>query len=180
MSRRARHPLSNTWSCMIARCHNPNHHAYKNYGGRGIVVCEKWRRSFKAFLEDMGPRPERHTIERIDNDGIYEPSNCCWATRHDQNRNKRNTRRITIAGISEPAASVAERVGISTANLMYRVRRGWSDITIPKAVYVKKRRIDYVVSFGVWDEPNIIQRLIESNGCNVAHMVGGRQKIHDL
>jgi len=73
---------------MRARCNNPKNAAYKNYGGRGISVCKRWD-SFQAFLEDMGERPENLTLERKDNDGNYEPENCCWDTRSNQNKNQR-------------------------------------------------------------------------------------------
>jgi hypothetical protein len=76
---------------MWQRCTNPNHKGYKNYGGRGITVCERWD-SFKNFYADMGEAPEGRSLDRINNDGNYEPSNCRWATRKEQAQNSRNTK----------------------------------------------------------------------------------------
>jgi hypothetical protein len=95
ISSNTKHGMSRTaiyhaWVAMIERCDNPKNKAYKNYGGRGITVCERWRESVANFVADMGPRPsKRHTLDRINNDGNYEPTNCRWATWDVQSRNKR-------------------------------------------------------------------------------------------
>jgi len=113
------------WQSMIARCHNPNSQYFHNYGGRGIVVCERWRNSFQAFLEDMGDRPKGTTIERIDNDGNYEPSNCRWATRTEQARNMRSNRLVTYNGEIRCVAEWAEILGIGEATIRYRLNKNW-------------------------------------------------------
>lgn len=84
-------PEYRAWSNMLGRCYRITHRRFRDYGGRGIKVCEQWRKEFTNFYEDMGKRPSiKHSLERVDNEKGYEPSNCRWATYEEQNRNRRN------------------------------------------------------------------------------------------
>jgi len=124
-------PEYHTWHGMHYRCTNPKAASWKNYGARGIRVCQRWS-DIKAFLYDMGPRPEDHTIDRIDSDGNYEPSNCRWATWQVQNDPSRWTRPrakrsdIYIIRVGERRLSVSElskELGISTQAIYQKIAR---------------------------------------------------------
>lgn len=127
------HPLYKTWAWMIERCHSPASPSYKDYGARGLTVCDRWRKGDDAaggldyFLADMGPRPSKnHSIERRDNGVGYTPSNCFWATRTAQGRNKRNNVLISHNGQTMPVSAWSEQTGIPYFTLMRRVRLGWT------------------------------------------------------
>jgi hypothetical protein len=121
------------WNNMKNRCLNPNVKAYKDYGGRGIKVCDRWIQSFENFINDMGKKPSpSHSIDRIDYNGNYEPSNCRWLLRSMQNLNKRNNRVLTIDGITDTVTGHAKRVGINRVTVGTRLIRGWpiSDVLL--------------------------------------------------
>lgn len=116
-------PEYRTWVRMISRCHNPRHTGYYKYGARGITVCDRWRKSFPLFYEDMGPRPTPlHSIERADNNGNYSPENCRWATPLEQMRNTRHNRYVTFNNETLCVSEWAARLGIGHAALMKRIK----------------------------------------------------------
>lgn len=130
-------PTHKAWLSMRQRCLCPTHPYYSYYGGRGITICKEWLGSFSAFLSDMGERPEGLTLDRIDNDGNYEPGNCRWATRAEQNRNMRRTRLLTLNGETMCIAEWSRRTGISRCAIHGRLRAGLSvedALTIPAGI----------------------------------------------
>lgn len=116
-----------TWSNIKSRCLNKNTKFYKDYGGRGIKICDRWLNSFENFYEDMGERPSnKHSLDRIDNDGDYCKENCRWATWIQQSRNSRNTRMITYKGETYCLTKWAEMLDIKYSALIYRLNKGWN------------------------------------------------------
>ena len=112
---------------MLKRCLSPQNREFVNYGGRGITVCERWRNSFALFAADMGPRPSpQHQIDRVNNDGNYEPSNVRWATPRQQGRNTRVNRKVVFNGEEMCATAFAEQVGLTVATVFGRLNDGWS------------------------------------------------------
>jgi hypothetical protein len=116
---------------MVSRCTNKSNKDYKNYGGRGIQVCDLWKDSFETFLMQMGPRPSvYHSLERLDVNGNYEAGNVTWATVAEQSVNKRSTVRITIEGETKAVSEWAEDPRcVVTAKVVYkRIERGWDPV----------------------------------------------------
>ncbi len=114
------------WSNMKSRCQNKNNPRWDDYGGRGISVCSRWE-SFEKFFADMGSPPPGMTIERKNNHGDYDPSNCKWATLIEQGRNKRTNHLITANGKTMSLAAWSEETGINRSAILSRLSRGWSD-----------------------------------------------------
>lgn len=128
-------PEYNVWASMKKRCHSPTHKSYSHYGGQNRLVCDRWRKSFAAFYQDMGPRPSaQHSLERRNNLEGYNPENCYWATITQQMRNTSTNHLITYQGETLPVVAWAERLAVPPARLYSRLRSGWSDeqtITMP-------------------------------------------------
>ena len=116
-----------TWSGMMKRCYKSSAVNYDRYGGRGIVVCDRWH-DFSVFLNDMGERPSGMSIDRIDNDGEYCKENCRWATVKEQARNRRSNINVTLEGKTQCVKGWAEDIGIRPDLIYRRIRRGWSAI----------------------------------------------------
>lgn len=110
------------------RCYNPKNKGFKNYGGRGISVCQRWLDSYDNFLNDMGKRPGAgYSIERKDTNGNYEPSNCVWATAKRQANNRTNNRMMTLHGTALNVTEWAERMHLRPGTIFERLARGWTD-----------------------------------------------------
>lgn len=128
---KTKHGLAGTreyvaWASIIHRCTNQNAKGWKDYGGRGITICDRWR-SFTNFIADVGMGAFAGcTIERIDNNGSYEPGNVRWATRKEQARNRRSNRHLTFKGRTKPIAAWADEVGVSAKVIYLRLFYGWS------------------------------------------------------
>lgn len=139
-------PELSAWSHMHQRCSNESYSLWHRYGGRGIKVCERWS-EFRAFLEDMGPRPGNgYSLDRINTDGNYEPGNCRWATVLEQMNNTSRNVLLEFRGETRTIPEWARHVGLSPKNLGQRMRDGWSverALTTPKLP--PSRRISNVV-----------------------------------
>ena len=115
-----------SWNAMHGRCNNLKSKDYKNWGGRGIEVCDSWN-SFENFYKDMGDKPTpNHSIERINNDGNYCKENCRWATKKEQQRNHRGNKVLSFEGLSLTVAEWVEKTGVTRAMIDYRLAKGFS------------------------------------------------------
>ena len=143
---RSKDPVYIVWRNMCSRCYDPNSPGYKDYGGRGIAVCDEWRGEggFIVFLREMGECEEGYTLDRINVNGNYEASNCKWSTYEEQNRNKRNNRSITFNGKNRLMVEWAELLGMSVDTLKNRLGKlGWSEekaLTTPVAIKFRNGR----------------------------------------
>ena len=150
-------PEYQAWYSMQNRCYNKNYISYPNYGDRGIKICERWKKQFENFLEDMGLKPDVvYSLDRIDNEGNYScghcddcitngwPSNCKWATRTEQNNNARSNISITYNGKTQNVASWAKEFNISKDTLGSRLKRGWD---IERALTEPVKSIGRTITF---------------------------------
>lgn len=133
----SRTPTQKSWEAMIERCTKPRHQAYARYGGRGITVCDRWRTSFSAFIEDMGVRPDGMCLDRVDPNGNYEKANCRWATMKEQAQNKRNNTFNAAAVMlirhmarrGEKHADIAHAFGVGQSTITRIVnRKQWANL----------------------------------------------------
>lgn len=113
------------WVQMRLRCTRPSYRNFRLYGGRGICVCDRWENSFDDFLADVGPRPsDKHSLERLDCNGNYEPGNVVWADAYQQNGNRRTSNRVAFHGETICAAEFARRIGVVRSTVNRALRRG--------------------------------------------------------
>lgn len=147
-------PEYRSWNSMHQRCYDENHPYYHKYGGKGVTICARWN-SFQSFYDDMGPRPDGTSLDRINPYGNYEPGNCRWATRKQQANNTRG---------SESISSMAKKCGLNPVTVRKRLRLGW-DITDALTVPVWGRPKD---------APPTLDSLAKSLGIN------NRQRMHQI
>ncbi len=132
-------PEYGIWQQMKGRCLSKTHKQYPDYGGRGITVCARWRKSFRAFYSDMGCMPQGKCLERKNNDRGYSPTNCCWATRKEQSRNTRRNRLLTYKGETLCLSEWAERYDLKVATLWMRLYK--SGMNLDAALTIKPKAV---------------------------------------
>lgn len=114
------------WASMKKRCYVRSNISFPFYGERGVVVCERWRWSFENFFSDMGKCPDGYSLDRIDSNGNYEPGNCRWSSRREQDRNRTNSHYLELDGVKLCISDWATKIGIHRSVLIRRLSRGWS------------------------------------------------------
>jgi len=138
------------WKSMRKRCNNVDSPDYPRYGGRGIKVCDSWN-VFKNFIDDVGVRPSKnHSLDRNNNNGDYEPSNCSWVTKKEQANNTRRNRKITVNGVTKNICQIAEDLHISASNIYRRLNDGLSDYD---AVFLEVNTREYRNKSRIPQEP---------------------------
>ena len=115
-----------SWSAAKQRCHNPTNRQFPDYGARGIVMCDRWRDSFAAFIADMGPCPDGLMLDRVDNDGPYAPDNCRWVDRGVQNMNRRSCVFVEAFGRRQTLTEWSRECGIKDGRIAKRLAAGWT------------------------------------------------------
>jgi hypothetical protein len=144
------HPLYSTWQNMRSRCRNPKNPFYHNYGGKGVSVCDRWD-DFRCFVSDVGSKPSpTHTLDRIDNDGNYDPSNVKWSTKSEQARNMRKTSWVTIEGTRYRASDLADIAGVRARTIIARVQAGLPYIQVVAPQH-RKRTIPTGMGEKAWE-----------------------------
>lgn len=128
------------WCSMKERCYNSKANNFKNYGGRGILICDRWKNSFNDFLSDMGKRPtKKHSLGRIENDGNYEPNNCAWQTAEEQNNNKRSNIFFEHNGTTLTLKQWSIKYNMDVSTLWYRIFKSKNSF---KDAITKKNRFE--------------------------------------
>jgi len=135
-----RSPEHNSWSNMKQRCYDKNHNRFYRYGGRGIKVCDRWLHSFENFLSDMGAKPtSKHTLERKNINGNYEPENCEWATQKEQQNNRSNNAYFTANGKTQSIEQWSAETGIKYRTIMRRIKYWHKSkvLTVPPRKWIR-------------------------------------------
>lgn len=149
-----------TWRGMKTRCGNKNNSAYSYYGGRGLSVCKRWLNSFENFISDMGPRPDGFTLERKNNALGYSPKNCVWASRSDQQNNRRVNRRVVYNGKTYTVSQLAELTGVHRNTITLRIDSG-----LPIEKIVSRDRL---IGFSSKLSPKDVESIRASSATGVA------------
>jgi len=140
-------PTYKIWAGIKTRCLNKNDDHYPKYGGAGVKICDRWKSSFINFLKDMGERPEGMSIDRINNEGDYEPSNCRWATPKEQARNRSSNRKLNYKGKIITVSELSEITGVEKSVIIYRLNAGLTlDESIKNKSYQRKGKNGKYVS----------------------------------